>query len=522
MTFQERITHLIESGFQAIYITTGERSRCEDELSKVAEKIRMEFITWDSVNGFSENGECKDPLEALQSMTESENAWSRRNILFVMRNMHGYLSGEGAIRQSFQNLYYGRMFSNQEAKRPIIILAGSQEIHPEIQQCITMAEFSLPSETELTKVFTDVADSIEIDPNRPGAVATDDDELKARAIQAMRGLTTIEAENILCYSLRVNRGYKQSLIDTIEDQKALTIEKSEILTYVPKDRILTMDQIGGYDELKDFMAQRRLAYSRKARELKMDMPRGIVLLGPPGTGKSVVGKVIARELGQPLVILNISAVFGSLVGESERRIRTALATIDALDGAVVLVDEAEKALGGAVESVGDSGVSRRVFGVLLTWLTEKTSRTFVVMTMNRTLGIPPEFLRRGRFDEIFYTDLPDVVERDEILKIHCKKRNIDPMVYKPEDWLLLVERTGRCVGSELEQMVCDARFASFASRQEGVPTIEELIKAIPLAPIADAEKENIDNIRKMCEDRARPVSRQRADKKDKKSRTLVV
>jgi hypothetical protein len=396
MTFKERIEHLIASGFQVLYINTGERSRCEEELKAVAEKMELDFVTWDGVAGFSSDNSCKDPLEALQSMDDEESdVWTDSNVLFVMRNLNTYLA-EPTVRQAFQNLYYGRKFSNTEIVRPVIILANAMDIHPEISPCVTLAQFSLPGESELSKIFDTVKENLVIDSSRPGAVADCDDEMRSRAIQAMRGMSTLEAENTLCFSLRTNRGYTTGLIDTIEDQKALTLEKSEVLTYVPRDRIATMNDIGGYDELKDFMSSRKLAYSKKARELKLDLPKGIVLLGIPGTGKSVVGKVIARELNLPLVVLNVSAVFGSLVGESERRIRNALETIDALDGAVVLIDEAEKALGGAADAGGDSGVSRRVFGVILTWLTEKKSRTFVVLTMNRTRGIPPEFLRKGR------------------------------------------------------------------------------------------------------------------------------
>lgn len=521
LSFREKVEHFVESGFQAIYIATAERSRCEEELAVVAKKTGMKLVTWDAVSGFTvfdekgqieATGDSKDPIEALLSMDDDgeDPKWSKEEgVLFVLRNFHNFLS-DPAVRQQFQNLYYGRKLSNKYYKRPIVILANAMDIHPEIAPCVTVVEFKLPTEAELLEVFKEVCDNIEVDESRPGAVATYDEEMQSRIIQAMRGLTTIESENILAFSLRVNRGFAPGLVDTIEDQKALTIERSEVLTYVPKERIASMSDIGGYEELKDFVAMRKLAYTKKARQMNMDLPRGIVLLGVPGTGKSIVGKVIARDLGLPLVVLNVSAVFGSLVGESERRIRTALETIDALDGAVVLVDEAEKALGGASESTGDSGVSRRVFGVILTWLTEKQSRTFVVMTMNRTRGIPPEFLRKGRFDEIFYTDLPSPEERDAILRIHCRKRGVDISGISADDWQKLVDVTDRYVGAELEQIVCDARFMSFSARQTGQPNIEEFMAAAKMVvPIADAEKDNIDEIRKICLNRARPVSRPR-------------
>jgi hypothetical protein len=397
MSFNDRIGNLIESGFQIIFVPTTERSRCEAELERVSIKHDMEFMTWDAVSGLSTDAALKDPLEMLTALDEDvDGRFKNKDILFVLRNLHVFLE-DPSVRQSVQNLYYGRKLSSASHRRPIVILSNVMQINDEISNCVTLAEFTLPTEPQLTAVFTDVTGNIEVDESRPGAIATYDEDHKKRIVQAMRGLTAVEAENILAYGLRVNRGFSPGLIDTIEDQKATALQKSEVLTYVPKDKIASMDDIGGYEELKEFINVRSLAYTPKAREIGIDLPRGICLLGIPGTGKSFVGKVLARALNQPLVTLDVASAFGSLVGQSEQRIKAALRTIDALDGAVVLIDEAEKALAGANQSsTGDSGVTQRVFGQILTWLTEKKSATFVVMTMNRTRGIPPEFLRKGR------------------------------------------------------------------------------------------------------------------------------
>ncbi len=834
MLFQTKLEHLIAAGFQLIYVPTTERSRCEEELQKLANKLQLEFVTWDGIDGLSTDTNAKDPITALQAI---EGSRSPKDQLIVMRNLHVFLE-DPIVRQIVHNLYYTNKLSNDKVKRPIVIIAPIQQIHEEISSCITVVEYTLPDQAKLTEVFNQVADSVEI-VSKEGTTAECTDEIKDKAIQALRGLTTIEAENILAYSLRVNRGYAPTLIDTIEDQKSQCIQKSEVLTYVPKDSIASMDDIGGYENLKDFIKIRNKAYTKQARDLNIDLPRGVVLLGVPGTAKcfqkgtevlmydgsvkvvekvkkgdiligpdskprkvlsttrghgelykvtpvkgnpyvvngdhvlslkksgkqavtnisvneylqrgdgwkgrmkgwrtgvdwasrevmippyilgiwlgdgtskemavttpdaevitelhtyaasvnlgitvqykagcgtyritggrnggkknpaveslraysllnnkhipkvylindrktrlallaglidsdgtldesntigvvtirkqlcddilflarslgfaayatyrqkictnngkagmyyhisisgelseiptriprkqaaqrkqiksvnvtgitvtsvgpgdyygfevdgdhlfllsdftvthnSMCAKITAREFGLPLIIMNIGAVYGSLVGESERRIRTALNTIDALDGSVVLVDEAEKALGGADQAAGDSGVSRRVFGTLLTWLTEKKSRTFVVMTMNRTRGIPPEFLRRGRFDQIFYTDIPDPIERDTILRIHCKKRGVDTKQLNTPEWGKLIDITNNFVGAELEQIVCDARFDAFANRSTGQPTVAELINAATqIKPLADAEKENIEDIRRLCEGYACPVS----------------
>jgi len=221
-----------------------------------------------------------------------------------------------------------------------------------------------------------------------------------------------------------------------------------------------------------------------------------------------VGKSIARLLGLPLVILDFASVFVSLVGESERKLRDALRTVTALGGCVLLIDEADKAFGGAVDGNGDSGVTRRLFGQLLTWLTEKDDRTFVVLTMNRTRGIPPELLRKGRFDEVFYTDLPDEYERRAILSIHLGNRGIEPAIYNDKHWAELIRHTNEFVGSELEEVVKSARFLAFQGHGDGIPKFEELVAAITSTPpIARLDAENIKSIREFCKSRARPVAR---------------
>lgn len=535
ISFRDKVTHLLKSGFQVLYISTSERCRCEAALADIAKNMDMGCVTWDGVNGYSmvkqaDPMKYNDPLEALLTLDNKQESnktvWGKlKNVMVVMRNLHGFLE-DASVRQAFQNLYYSRALLTDDTHRPIIILANADQIHPEIAECVTVVDFDLPDEKELGNVFNDVTSMVVIDESRNNekdalkAVATYDEEMREACVQAMRGLTSREAENILSYGLRANRGFNPTLVDTIEDQKAKTIEKSEILTYVPRERIASMDDIGGYEELKDFMSERKLAYTKAARDIGMDLPRGLVLLGVAGVGKSMVAKVISRELNLPLVVMNVSAIFGSLVGESERRVRTALATIDALDGAVVLIDEAEKALGGASENAGDSGTSRRVFGVILTWLTEKRSRTFVVLTMNKTTGIPPEFLRKGRFDEIFYASIPTAEERDAILRIHARKRNVDITQYKQEDWQKLIDATDKFVGAELEQLICDARFMSFASRQTGQPTINELLTVTSkVIPLAESEKKTIEEIEAMCKGRARPVSRAAANNKPVKQRS---
>jgi SpoVK/Ycf46/Vps4 family AAA+-type ATPase len=189
--------------------------------------------------------------------------------------------------------------------------------------------------------------------------------------------------------------------------------------------------------------------------------------------------------------------------------RQVMRQVEAQQGCVLLIDEADKALGGAADSQGDSGTTRRVFGQLLTWLATKRDNTFAVVTLNRTKGIPAEFFRAGRFDAVFYTDLPHEGEREAILKIHLRKRGVDPEVLNmgPPEWAQLVEATHDFVGSELEEVVREARYRAFESRRAGIPTFEELMEAkAAIIPVSTLDKEGVDAIRQFCRNRCKPVS----------------
>lgn len=190
--------------------------------------------------------------------------------------------------------------------------------------------------------------------------------------------------------------------------------------------------------------------------------------------------------------------------------RDALRQIEAQKGCVLVVDEADKAFGNAHDSQGDSGVTKRVFGSFLTWLSEKQSRTFVIMTLNRTKGLPPEFLRAGRFDDLFYTDVPNDASRKEIIEIHLRKRGVDPaaLQMESEDWGEIIKKTQGFVGSELEEVVRASRYASFAARQSGLPTFEDLVGAIStIVPMSRRDQEGVQQIREFCKDQGKPVSR---------------
>lgn len=500
----------IRAGYQCLYIATSEESRVELEIQRVAKKANFALVTWDCAEGFSieslKNQEkYRMPPTALRELM-NENFVANPQTIFVFRDLDDFMADPGA-RRLLRSLVEANKLVNKRHKWPLVITSPRLSIHEKIKSCVTVLDFKLPNDDKLEKTFKFVQTAIESakDPNR----AACSDELRDSIVACLRGLTSTEAENALSRCIVRHQGFKPDMLGTLKDEKAAIIKKSQVLTYIPEQKTASRDEIGGFDNLLTWLDRRKLAYSKEARKLQIDYPKGIVLLGIPGTGKSMIAKAIARLLGLPGYVMDVGAVFGHLVGESEQRMRDAIATIEAQQGAVLLLDEADKAFGGATDAQGDSGVTRRVFGTFLTWLAEKQDRTFVILTMNRTNGLPPEFLRAGRFDGVFFTDFPNAKERRQIFEIHFRKRGVEPseLGLGKEEWSEIVKKTENYVGSEIEEVVRESRYIAYEKRQVGVPEFEEMLEAISgIVPLAVRDPNAMEAIRAFCKNGATPVS----------------
>lgn len=506
--FASTLDEHLRAGYQAMYIPTSEESRVETEITKVAANLNMGVITWDCFEGFSyeplaKDQKYKNPMIALEAMAD-ENLF-KGNHVFVFRDLDDYMV-DAQVRRRIRSLAEGNRLVNKRHKRPLVILSPKLQIHDKLKASISVLEFSLPGEDKLRRQIEFVRQSIESkDPSR----AQVSDELREQLAVNLLGLTSNEAENCLSRCLVKHSGFKPEMLGTIKDEKASIVKKSEVLTYIPEDSIASRDEIGGYDQYMTWLDRRKLAYLPAARQHNIDYPKGCVLLGLPGTGKSVVAKATCLLLGLPGYILDIGSLFGSLVGESEQRTREVLKQIDAQRGCVLVIDEADKALGNAVSSQGDSGVTRRVFGTILTWLAENKGRTFTIMTLNRTEGLPPELLRAGRFDALFYTDLPTDAERKQIMDIHFRMRSVEPgtLDLDESDWKEVISQTNGFVGSEIEEVVREARYLALEQNQNGNPTFDQIIEAAnSIVPMTVRDPEGMNKIREFCKDRAKPVT----------------
>jgi hypothetical protein len=374
----------------------------------------------------------------------------------------------------------------------VVMISPDFKMWSAVEKLITMVEYDLPSAEALTIIAENIAEGVSSKKTKLKVDAT--------AIKALSGLSKTEAENALSLSVIEAKSFDPAIIYR---EKVAAVKRSGLLEIVDPDP-RGLDAIGGLDNLKEWILSRKRAYSPEAEKYGLPAPKGCLLVGVPGTGKSLSAKAIGTALGVPALKLDIGALFNSLVGESESRTREALKLAEAMAPCVLWVDEVDKGLAGAGGSGnGDSGTTRRVFGTILSWMQERKKPVFVVMTANQVAQLPPEFLRRGRFDEMFAIDLPTSTEREQVAAVVLRKLNRDPSKFNLK---LIAGATGNYTGAEIEATAVDALFAAFEAGRE--VTTEDVVRAAGnVIPIAKTMAEQIDSIRKWGEGRARRASK---------------
>lgn len=527
--FSQALEEHFRAGYQAMLVTTSEEARAEAEIARVAASLKMHMVTWDCFEGFSSDKLSNDlkgsdyrvPAKALEAI-EHLKGNNDGDYVFVFRDLDDYWHIDAQVRRRIRSLVEGNRLVNKSFKRPIIILTPKLAIHDKLKSSLAVIDFALPDENKLRTKVDHLRHAIV---SKDQTKSTVSDELREQIATNLLGLTINEAENCLSRCLVRHGGFHEDMLQTIKDEKAAIIKKSDVLTYIPEGSVATRDEIGGFEMYMEWLDRRKLAYSLDAQSENLDFPKGVILVGVPGTGKSVVAKATCMVLGLPGYILDIGSLFDSLVGASEQRTRDVLKQLDAQKGCVLVLDEADKALGNAHASQGDSGVTRRVFGTILTWLAEHKSRTFVIMTLNRTEGLPPELLRAGRFDAMFYTDVPHAAERRQIMEIHFRKRGVDPAALQlsDEDWSTIITKTENYVGSELEEIVRESRYMAWETHRSGVPTLSQIMEAVAsVIPMATRDAEGLQKIRDFCTTQGKPVTARIAEAPRSRNRQRAV
>ncbi len=481
---------LIRARYPIVYVISWEEQRVEAALQTIARERGKKVHIWTVTQGFSKQGgqrdnATRDPLAALDFVANSSD-----QAIFLLKDFHSFISDYNvtrrlrdltpALKNSFKNL---------------ILLSPILKLPPELEKEITVVDYGLPSFEDLGYLLDDIVRQVH---DRVDVNTTLTSQEREYILKAAQGLTATEAENVFAKSLVEKRGFD---IDVILTEKEQIIRKSGILEYYPANEAFS--NVGGLNLLKEWMDKRTASFTDKAREFGLPEPKGILMLGVQGCGKSLSAKAIGAQWKLPLLRLDIGKVFAGVVGASEENMRKAIRVAESVAPCILWLDELEKGLAGTQSSGStDGGTTSRVFSTFLTWLQEKTVPVFVVSTANQIEMLPPELLRKGRFDEIFFIDLPSKEERTEIFGIHLRKRKRETTKF---DLPLLAEATPGFSGAEIEQLVVEALFDAFD--QERDIEMEDLLKAArSTVPLSMTMREKISALRDWATTRARKAS----------------
>ncbi len=481
---------LIRARYPLIYIVSWEEKRVEDALRAISAARGKRFFVWTVTQGLVNSPTAVDrqtrvPLAALDAI----DAFNEPAV-FVLKDFHAFITDTELTRR-LRDLTY----SLKTSYKTLILLSPSLKLPPELEKEVTVIDYALPSRDDLNELLESIIQSVR---DNPAINTTLTEEEREHLLESALGLTSNEAENVFARSLVEKRRFD---VDVILTEKEQIIRKSGMLEYYPARE--GMGDVGGLEVLKDWMRKRNQSFSQRARDFGLPAPKGVLMLGVQGCGKSLASKAVASQWRLPLLRLDMGRVFGSLVGQSEDNMRRAIRMAESIAPCVLWLDELEKGLAGTQSSgFSDGGTTARVFASFITWLQEKTSPVFVVATANKIEELPPELMRKGRFDEIFFIDLPREDERQEIFEIHLRRRKRDPAQF---DLHALAAASIGFSGAEIEQAIVSALFDAFDSGQE--LTTETVLKNVrESVPLSRTMKEQIDKLRDWAATRARNAS----------------
>lgn len=491
------LLRLADAGATVLHLASYEWERVRGHLVGLAQHVGAPLRVWSQSSGLHDcsaegrlsprDPEAVDPIEILRAIHEADEPG-----VWLLEDVHPFLREE-----HHPVLRWVRELARMPGRpRKIIVLSTIDPSLPlDLRKEVPTLELALPDTEDLRTVLEGVADALKIP-------AFADEAL----LNAARGLTVMEAR-LAFGKAGVELGeLDHRAVGHVARDKERIIKQSEVLEYYPTEARLS--EVGGLDALKSWLELRGRAFGAGARDFGLDAPKGVLLLGVQGCGKSQTAKAIASTWRFPLLRFDLGKVFGGIVGQSEGNIRAALQVAEALAPCVLWIDEIEKGLAGMGSSdATDGGTTARVVGTLLTWMQEKRDPVFVVATANRIDMLPPELLRKGRFDEIFFVDLPTRAIREEILAIHLTRKGRDP---KDFDLAALAERAVGFSGAELEEVVREGLYAAFAESRE--LRNEHLASAIDRTfPLSRTMRDQIENLRRWARVRARLATRETAE-----------
>ncbi len=492
---QEELSILIQAQYPLIYLVTSEEERAESAIAKIAaHKPEKRVFVWTLTRGIIEYGEGSPQHGTIPPQQAFEFAIRHRDpAIFVFKDLHPFLQ-DGTGSAEVVRWIRDAIAAFKGTQKTILLMSPFQQIPIELEKEVAVLDFALPSMAELETVL---AQQLGLTPGKRLETET-----REKLVKAALGLTKDEAEKVYRKAQVTANRLTEEEVGIVLSEKKQLIRRNGILEYIEEDE--TLASVGGLEELKHWLTQRSNAFTERARDYGLPQPKGMLILGVPGCGKSLIAKTTARLWGLPLLRLDMGRVYdGSTVGKSEANLRAALKTAESISPAILFIDELDKAFGGAGGSAdSDGGTSSRIFGSFLTWMQEKTSPVFVMATANRVERLPSEFLRKGRFDEIFFVDLPTAEERQDIFRIHLMKRR------RAIDRFDLEQLANVCdgfSGAEIEQALVAAMYEAFAQDRE-FTQLDIIAACRATMPLSKTMSEQVTALRDWARQRARPAA----------------
>ncbi|MCF7975101.1 MAG: AAA family ATPase [Phycisphaerae bacterium] len=492
---------LIRARYPLIYIVSWEEQRVTAEATRIASKLGKGVFEWSVNTGLVASGTTlqaqknrdtatQDPLVAMDKAVEHVDP-----ALYIFKDFHPFLRGQNmSVTRKLREV----AFSLKSTFKTIILVSPMIEMPQELEKDLTIVDFDLPKQSHFSALLDRILQEVKDNPKLNIRITP---ALKERIVHALLGLTLNEGENVLARALVQGRGLSEQSLEVINHEKKQIIRKNGLLEYY--DAQEGMESVGGLDHLKDWLLKRKIVFTNQARDFGLPAPRGVLLLGVQGCGKSLMAKTISTLWKLPILRFDVGRVFGSLVGSSEQNMRRAIQIAESVSPVIFWIDEIDKAFRGSRGSSStDSGTSSRVFSTFLTWMSEKKHPVFVVATANDVASLPPELLRKGRFDEIFFVDLPSQQEREAIFGIHLTKRKLDPGTF---DLSQLGAAASGFSGAEIEEAIVSTMFDAFYEKQ-AVSTERLLTSLAQTVPLSKIMSEDIDTLRQWAANRARSAT----------------
>lgn len=493
---KEELSILLQAEYPLIYLVTHEEDRAEQQIAAIAQREnpnRQVFI-WSVVYGFTEYGQTRTKANASTISPEAALQWMvnrKEPGIFVFKDLHPFITpnSPSVVRWLREAI---ALFRTE--KKSMVLMSPIQQVPVEIEKDVVSLDFDLPNMAELDQVLNRQL-------LKSGGLGNLSEAGREKLLKAALGLTRDEAEKVYRKTYVTRGRLTEDDVDVVLSEKRWLVKRNGVLDFVETDE--TIEGVGGLGELKSWLNQRSNAFTERAREYGLPQPKGMLILGVPGCGKSLIAKTTSRLWGLPLLRLDMGRVYdGSTVGKSEANLRNALKTAESVSPAILFIDEMDKAFGGAGSSDSDGGTSSRIFGSFLTWMQEKTSPVFVMATANRVERLPSEFLRKGRFDEIFFVDLPTPEERSDIFRIHLQKRKRDIQRFDLEQLAKVSEGFS---GAEIEQALIAAMYDAFAQDRE-FTQLDIIAATRATLPLSKTMSEQVTALRDWARQRARPAA----------------